>query len=141
MDKNGPIIIIEDDKDDREILGEIFRKLEYKNEVCFFSDGQEALNFLLDQKGSPFLILSDINMPKLNGLELREIILRNEDLRMKSIPFLFFTTATTKKSVLDAYALAVQGFFIKPTSFRELEQTIRKIIEYWSNCQSPGDFL
>ena len=141
MNKLGPILIVEDDKDDREILGEVFKKLRYKNKVKFFSDGQEALNFFLDQEEVPFLILSDINMPKLNGLELREIIQRNEELRMKCVPFLFFTTSTTKKSVWDAYQLSVQGFFIKPNSFKELEQVIKKIVDYWLDCKSPGDYM
>jgi len=141
MNKQGPIIIIEDDKDDREILLEVFKKLGYKNIITHCSDGQEALNFLLDNNEIPFLILSDINMPKLSGLELREIIQRNDDLRMKCVPFIFFTTATSKKSVWDAYALSVQGFFIKPISFKELENTIKRIVDYWLDCKSPGDYL
>ena len=141
MNKSGPILIVEDDKDDREILSEVFKKLGYRNKVKYFSDGNEALNFLIEYDEVPFIIMSDINMPKLNGMELRDIIQKNEELRMKCVPFIFFTTSTTKKSVTDAYAFSVQGFFIKPNSFKELEQIIRKVMEYWIDCKSPSDYI
>ena len=71
MNKNGSVIIIEDDADDQDFLKEVFQKLKYPNELIFFSDGQKALDFLNFSKIVPFIILSDINMPKLSGIELR----------------------------------------------------------------------
>ena len=88
----------------------------------------------------PFLILSDINMPRLNGFELRSKIFTNEQLQTKCIPYLFFTTGANKKAVVDAYALSVQGFFIKPTSMDGLERTIKKIVEYWQECIAPSQY-
>ncbi len=140
MNKSGPIIIIEDDADDQEMLVEIFQKLNYENKVVYFHDGNEALEYLNTTDIHPFLILSDINMPKINGFELRSKIFTNEQLQVKCIPYLFFTTGGTKKSVLDAYALSVQGFFIKPSSAQGLEDTIRKIVEYWRECIAPSYF-
>jgi CheY-like chemotaxis protein len=140
MNKTGPIIVIEDDADDQDVLVEIFKKLEYKNEIIYFSDGNEALEFLNKTDIHPFLILSDINMPKINGFELRNKVFTNAQLQTKCIPYLFFTTATTKKAVLDAYALSVQGFFIKPNRIADLEQTLKKIIEYWQECIAPNQF-
>ncbi|MCW3078170.1 MAG: response regulator, partial [Bacteroidetes bacterium] len=67
MNRNGPVIIIEDDADDQFLLGEVFKKLAYENEVKFFSDGELALEYLNRADVTPFLILSDINMPKLDG--------------------------------------------------------------------------
>src|SRR5215207_3255391 len=134
MNKNGPIIVIEDDSDDKEMLQEIFQKLDYKNEIVFFHDGNEALDYLNKSDVQPFLILSDINMPKINGFELRNKIFTNEQLQLKCIPYLFFTTGANKKSVTDAYAMSVQGFFLKPNSLQGLENTIRKIVEYWQEC-------
>ena len=67
MNRNGPVVIIEDDRDDQDLLLEVFTKLNYKNEVIFFIDSEKALEYLNRTDISPFLILSDINMPKLDG--------------------------------------------------------------------------
>ena len=140
MNKTGPIIIIEDDLDDQDMLTEIFEKLNYKNKIIFYKDGNEALEFLNDMHVSPFLILSDINMPRINGFELRNKVFTNEQLQTKCIPYLFFTTGANKKSVIDAYAMSVQGFFVKPQSMHALENTIRKIVEYWQECIAPSEY-
>jgi CheY-like chemotaxis protein len=138
MNKTGPIIIIEDDLDDQEILSEVFEHLAHKNEIIFFGDGEKALDYLTKTDVEPFIIFSDINMPKLNGMELREKVHQNEDLRLKSIPYLFFSTVAEQENVVDAYSKSVQGFFIKPSNFDELKDTIKTIIEYWQKCVSPN---
>ena len=138
MNKTGPIIVIEDDSDDQELLNEVFKALAFKNEITFFGDGEQALDYLLKSEIEPFLIMSDINMPKLNGLELREKIDTNEDLRLKCIPYLFFSTSAEQKHVVDAYSKSVQGFFVKPNSFDKLKRIIKIIIEYWQECESPN---
>ena len=138
MNKIGPIVVIEDDVDDQEILDEIFKNLNYKNPVIYFTDSEEALQFLIDTKIKPFLILSDINMPKLTGFELRQKVHTNEDLNLKCIPYLFFTTTSAQKAIVDAYSQSVQGFFIKANSMDKLESTIKKIIEYWQECEAPN---
>src|SRR5689334_2726813 len=140
MNKTGPIIVIEDDVDDQEILRDIFVNLGYSNKIVYFIDGNEALEYLNNSEVQPFLILSDINMPKINGFELRNKIFTNEQLQTKCIPYLFFTTGANKKAVVDAYALSVQGFFIKPSSMAALESTIKKIIEYWKECIAPSQY-
>ena len=140
MNKNGPVIIIEDDADDQEILIEIFHKLNYSNEVLFFFDGQKALDYINRADVLPFLILSDINMPKLDGFALREKLKTDAALQVKCIPYLFFSTALNQKSVIDAYSLSVQGFFVKQNSMSELEKTISVIMEYWKRCAAPNDF-
>src|SRR5690606_15216305 len=138
--KNRPIIIIEDDSDDQDVLTEIFNKLNYPNKILFFFDGQKALDFINDSDDSPFLILSDINMPKLNGFALREKLKTDAKLSIKCIPYLFFSTAANQKSVIEAYSLSVQGFFVKQNSMGELEKTISAIVEYWRRCAAPNDF-
>ena len=140
MDKSGPIIVIEDDMDDQAVLVEIFKKLGYVNKIVYFVDGNEALAYLNQTDVQPFLILSDINMPKINGFELRNKVFTNEQLQTKCIPYLFFTTGANKKSVIDAYAMSVQGFFLKPSSIQKLENTIKKIVEYWQECIAPSQF-
>lgn len=137
MNKQGPIIIIEDDADDQEIFGQALEELGYKNEIVFFTEGEKALEYLIDTKIKPFIIFSDINMPKLNGMELRDKVRENRDLEMKSIPYLFFTTTGEQKHVIEAYSKSVQGFFIKPSNFQEIKDVLETIIEYWQKCVSP----
>ncbi|HEY0046529.1 MAG TPA: response regulator [Flavobacterium sp.] len=137
MNKNGPILIIDDDIDDQEILAEIFSQLEINNDVKFFSSGYEALNYLESAAEPSFLIFSDYNMPRMSGVEFKEAILQSQQNHIKSIPFIFFTTAAPKKAVLDAYLHCAQGFFIKPSSFQELRILISNIVTYWQGCEAP----
>lgn len=137
MNKNGPIIVIEDDEDDRDFMKDVFIDLNYKNEIIFYEDGQSALNHLLNEKIEPFIIISDINMPVLNGMALKAEIQKNENLRLKCIPYLFFTTSANQQHVIDAYSKSVQGFFIKPNSIEKLKAIVKKIVEYWQECESP----
>jgi CheY-like chemotaxis protein len=125
MNTGGPIIFIEDDLDDQEVLTQVFESLDCMNEVIFFTDGEKALDYLTTTNIEPFIIFSDINMPRLSGMELREKIHENEDLRLKSIPYLFFSTSAEQKNVVDAYSKSIQGFFIKPSTFPELPKPSR----------------
>jgi len=140
MNKKGPIVVIEDDADDRELLAIIFRELDCANEIAYFKDGVEALEYLNDDNIYPFIILSDINLPKLNGFELRKMVHTNEGLSAKCIPYLFFSTSVDKKAVYDAYTMSVQGFFLKPNNYDHLKNTINVIIQYWNECYSPNNY-
>ncbi len=138
MNRAGPIVIIEDDPDDQYLLIEVFKELNYKNEILFFGDGIVALAYIIATPIEPFLILSDINMPKLNGMELRDKIHNNENLRLKCIPYLFFTTTAEQKHVIEAYSKSIQGFFVKPAGYDHLKQTMKLIVDYWLQCVSPN---
>ena len=141
MNKNGPIVVIEDDEDDQELMVEIFKRLGYANKIIYFQDGNDALNYLNRSEVQPFLILSDINMPRLNGFELRNKIFTDDQLQTKCIPYLFFTTAANKKSVMDAYSMSVQGFFVKPTSIHAQENTIKKMLSTGRNVLLPINLI
>lgn len=138
MNKTGPIIVIEDDRGDQELLSIVFHELNLMNEIIFIEDSEKALEYLTDSEIEPFIILSDMNMPKLNGIELREKIHTNENLRLKCIPYLFFSTSAEQSYVVDAYSKSVQGFFVKPYSYDKLLRVIRIIVEYWQECESPN---
>ncbi len=140
MNKKGPVIIIEDDDDDRYLFQQVFSKLGYTNEVIYFPDGQEALDYLLTTSVLPFLILSDINMPRLDGFELRKKLHTDAALQIKCIPYLFFSTAASQEMVINAYSLSVQGFFLKQQTLTGLEETIKSIMEYWKRCAAPNNF-
>jgi len=140
MNKEGEIIIIEDDEDDQFLLEEVFGALGYANKRVYFPDGLAALEYLNSDSAAPFIILSDINMPRLNGLELRNKLQTDAALNLKCIPYLFFSTAVNQQVVIDAYSTSAQGFFVKQTSFEELLDTIRVIVEYWKKCAAPSNF-
>src|SRR5689334_20502758 len=116
MNKKGPVIIIEDDEDDQSFLTEVFQRLNYSNKIIFFNDPEKALEFLNRADTIPFLILSDINMPKLSGFELRDKLRIDAQLQLKCIPYLFFSTAVNAQTVINAYSASVQGFFVKQNS-------------------------
>ena len=139
MNKNGPVIIIEDDIDDQQFLKAVFKKLDYPNEVLFFIDGEEALTYLNKPATvRPFLILSDIELPKLSGLELRDKLKTDADLSIRCIPYLFFTKAAEQRAVINAYSKSAQGFFIKQTEMSKIEKMITVIMEYWKICDTPN---
>lgn len=122
------------------IFDEIFRKLDYPNKVIFFSDGNSAMEYLNRTEELPFIIISDINMPGMNGFEIRDKICASEKLSRKCIPYLFFTTSVDEKAVQHAYDLCVQGYFMKPATMGDLQNTLRKIIDYWQECYAPSQF-
>ena len=137
MEKAGPIVIIEDDQDDQSIFASCLENLHYENEIVFFDDGFKALEYLSQSEVKPFLIISDINMPKLNGFALRDIIHEDDALRLKCTPYIFFTTTRSEENVTDAYAKSIQGYFVKPNSFKEWENDLKMVIEYWKTCKAP----
>jgi DNA-binding response OmpR family regulator len=141
MTKNGPIIIVEDDPEDRELLSQIFKKIALNNEIIFFENGDLAFEYLNNINNRPFIIISDVNLPKMNGFELKKLIRTNELLSLKCIPFLFLTTGTNGTDVIDAYAMSAQGFFQKPNSISELETLLRTIVQYWQKCIAPSEFI
>jgi response regulator RpfG family c-di-GMP phosphodiesterase len=146
MNKRGPIVVIEDDADDQHLLEMVFNELKYPNELVFLSNGEEALSYFAREDVIPFIILSDVNLPKTGGFELRNLVHSNEKMALKCIPYIFFTTAVDRKAVAKAYSMSVQGFFIKPHDYQELRETMKMIIAYWQKCYSPmsvfgrGDF-
>lgn len=141
MNKHGAIIVIEDDEDDQAFFKDTFESLNYKNKLYFFAEGQLALDFLNESDITPFLILSDINMPKLNGFALRDKVRMDTNLQLRCIPYLFFSTAVNQNAVINAYKLSVQGYFEKQNSVNELKKTIIVIMEYWIRCAAPNNFL
>lgn len=135
-----PILIIDDDLDDLEIIKEVFLSIDVKNEILFFHSGQELLHFLRTSDRQPLFILCDVNMPVMNGFALREEINSNKVLMLKSIPFLFLSTSAKQSEVLKAYTLTVQGYLKKPNSFTEYQQVLRDTVANWRNCLHPNSF-
>lgn len=135
MSVKNPIIIVDDDQDDQFLMKKVCEKLGVANDVLFFDDGRDALEYLRITHDKPFIIISDINMPVINGFELRREIIKDTTLREKSIPFIFFSTAASPSQIREAYQLTVQGFFVKETSMSQIEETLRMVFDYWTKCK------
>jgi CheY-like chemotaxis protein len=131
MRKEGPLVLVEDDGDDQELIISTLRDLGLPNEVKVFRNGEEALDYLYQVKESPFLILSDINMPKMDGIAFKKRIDGCEVLKPKCIPFIFISTAPAPflKQICE---LNIQGFFEKGNSLSQLRETLQVILKYWS---------
>jgi CheY-like chemotaxis protein len=134
----GPIIFVDDDADDQFIYQEICERLALPNKLKFFTHAHAVLNYLRTTTEKPLIIFCDINMPEMDGLQLRKKLNDEEYLRRKSIPFIFFSTAATIEQVQQAYDLTVQGFFLKEQNFAETEATFRMILDYWKKCKYPN---
>ncbi len=140
MAKNGPIILVEDDEDDIDLLREVMKDNDVENELKFFLNGPDALNYLRTTTDKPLLIICDVNLPRQNGIEFKTEIDQDEMLRKKCIPFIFYSTYVSQYAVNEAYMkLTVQGFFQKNDSYSEFKNIIGMIIEYWSNCNHPNN--
>jgi CheY-like chemotaxis protein len=137
---SGPIINIDDDEDDHEIINAVCKNLGVQKHLKSFRDGSEALDYLKTTHDYPSIVLCDINMPVITGFELRRTINANNVLRERSVPFIFYSTAAEASQVREAYDMTVQGFFLKGSSFQEAQQTLKIILEYWCLCKHPNSF-
>jgi CheY-like chemotaxis protein len=138
--QDGPILVIDDDEEDLDLLKEVFESINVNNEILFFKSGKELLSFLRTSEKQALFILCDVNMPVMNGFMLREEINKDEVLRVKSIPFIFLSTSAKHAEVLRAYTLTVQGYLKKPNSYSELQAIMKDTVAYWCNCLHPNSF-
>ena len=136
--KTNPIYIVDDDKDDEDLIREAFNELGIKNELRFFSSGEGVLNELNNNSTVPFVIISDVNLPRMSGFELREKVLNESSIRDKSIPFIFWSTSASEAQVKRAYDLSAHGFFLKGRTYNELKNRIQEMVKYWSDSLTPS---
>jgi CheY-like chemotaxis protein len=135
---SNPIILIDDDEDDIEFFQDAFKKLGVENEIQVFTDGNAFYDYISTTQRKSFFIFCDINMNRVNGFDLKKRIFDNEEIRLKCIPFLMLSTSSASKSVLEAYSLNVQGYFIKPNSVQGLKDMFEIVVKYWSISQRPA---
>ncbi len=139
MEKVGPIILVDDDIDDRQLMKDALEELGIANKLVQFDLCAEAFDYLKSTSAKPLIIFCDVNLPQQSGIEFKRQVDDDEGLREKSIPFVLFSTAVEKRVVDIAYKeLTVQGFFQKPVSFQKLKDTIGLIIAYWALCVHPN---
>ena len=137
--KPDTIVLIEDDADDKEMLTLVLRDLGIGNPLVWFPNCAQAFEYLKAAPDKPFLILSDVNMPGMSGIEFKNQIDQTEYLRKKCVPYVFYSTSVNQSSVNEAYnKLTVQGYFQKSNNYEQIKQTIKVIYDYWSICQHPS---
>jgi CheY-like chemotaxis protein len=139
MLKTGPIVIVEDDADDQHLMQEALQSLYLANPILFFSQGSTALQYLKTSADEPFIILCDINMPGMNGLEFLNKVHTELPSHRRSIPFIFFSTSATPDAMQKAYSMHVQGFFVKPHAMADTKRVLQLIINYWQICRHPNN--
>ena len=133
----GPIVIVEDDHDDCDMIKGALQANGIDNEFRCFDTPVLALRYLRSTSERPLLIISDINMPFMNGIEFRKSIINDEGLNSKLIPFVFLTTASDELNVYRAFQLCAQGYFVKPTDNSGLNRVAKSIVEYWQTSKHP----
>ena len=134
---SNPIIIIDDDFDDLELFQDAFKELGIENEIIVFNDGNKFYDYMSATDKKSFFIFCDVNMARINGFELKKKIFDNEEIRLRCIPFLMLSTSGAPESILEAYSLNVQGYFVKPTSMSEIKDMFEIVVKYWGISQRP----
>jgi len=143
-----PILMAEDDEDDRMLFQDALQESRFANPIYFAHDGEELLDFLR-HKGkfadpvtspSPGLILLDLNMPKKDGRQaLAEI---KSDPMLRSIPIVVLTTSKEEQDVVRSYDLGVNSFIVKPVTFVKLLEVVTFVGQYWLELvKLPGQPL
>jgi len=133
----GAVWIIDSDVDDQEMVREVWEELHLTNQLRFLDSADEALELLSKVDSAPFIIISELRLPKIDGFELREKMLATGSKKYKSVPFIFWSADASEEQITRAYNLSVHGFFIKETSFKELKNTFTNIINYWLRSKMP----
>lgn len=136
---HAPILIVDDDDDDADFLQEAWKELNFRNPLIFFITGEQVLEYLKTEKIIPFLILCDVNLPGIDGFELKEKLLKDSELNYVSIPFIFWSTLASAAQIKKAYDLGGNGFFIKGSNFEGIKKSLVDIVNYWTNSKTPFD--
>jgi CheY-like chemotaxis protein len=138
--KTGAILVIDDDADDHLIIMEVIRELSLSNQLIQLYSGDALIEYLLGHATEqPFIILCDINIPKLNGIEIKKLLDSYPELKKKSIPWVYYSTFVSPPMLKEAYELGVQGFFTKKASLLEVTRSLKMIFDYWSECRHPNN--
>jgi two-component system response regulator len=129
-----PILLVEDNPDDALLTVRAFAKNRIKNEVVVATDGEQALHRLLSLR--PALVLLDINLPKIDGLEVLRRIRADE--RTHHLPVVVLTTSNEERDIVTSYELGANGFVRKPVVFDEFVAAVNALGVYWLLVNEPA---
>jgi two-component system response regulator len=130
------ILLVEDNAEDAEMTTRALRKRNLVNQLHWVKDGEEALEFLFasgryagrDRNHPPKLVLLDIKMPKIDGIEVLRRIKASD---LKTVPVVVMTSSNEERDVLESYRLGVNSYIVKPVQFEAFIDTVSKIGLYW----------
>ena len=142
MDRLGRILMVEDDAKDVELTLEALDEYNLANEVVVTRDGEEALDYLYyrgqfkTRSGeNPAVMLLDLKLPKIDGLEVLKQVKSDEKLRL--IPVVVLTSSKEEKDMVASYKLGVNGYVVKPVNFHEFVNAIRELGVFWAIINEP----
>jgi CheY-like chemotaxis protein len=131
MTKSLNILLIEDDAIEIMKFNRVLSTLGLNHKIIEANNGEEALEILKIKNTIPDIIILDLNMPKINGIEFLQIL--KNDSFLKYIPAIILTTSNNHKDVLECYKIGIAGYVLKPLKYEDYVDRIRKTLEYWSS--------
>src|SRR3989442_4897636 len=142
MDRLGRILLVEDDPKDVELTLTALEEYNLANEVVVASDGEQALDYLYCRgpfmrraRENPAVLLLDLKLPKINGLEVLQQIKSDEDLKL--IPVVVLTSSHEEKDMVASYKLGVNAYVVKPVDFHEFVNAIKELGIFWAVINEP----
>lgn len=130
MTKSLNILLIEDDAIEVMKFNRVLSTLGLNHKIIEANNGEEALEILKVKDIVPDIIVLDLNMPKINGIEFLQILKNDNYLRY--IPAIILTTSNNHKDVLECYKIGIAGYVLKPLKYEDYVDRIKKTLEYWS---------
>ena len=138
MRNSKPILLVEDDRVDAMTVKRALKDLNVTNLLVHTLNGEEALNHLrAESNGNPCVILLDLNMPRMNGIEFLKIIKADDEL--KKIPVVVLTTSRDTHDKVETFGLSVAGYIVKPADYKKFVETMRTIDIYWTLSELPDE--
>ena len=136
MRSNKPILLVEDDQVDAMTVKRALKEINITNRLDITNNGEEALEFLRNPgNDKPGIILLDLNMPRMNGIEFLKIAKSDDDL--KKIPVVVLTTSKEDQDKVDSFNLGVAGYMIKPVDYLQFVEVVKTIDLYWTLSELP----
>ena len=136
---SGAIVLVEDNPDDEALTLRAFKKNNIRNEVVVLRDGAEALAYLLpgdgDGRPCPALVLLDLNLPKIGGLEVLRRMRADEQTRL--IPVVVLTSSKLEEDILDSYRNGANAYVRKPVNFADFAEAVRALGVFWLLLNEP----
>jgi len=128
--RNLKILLIEDDMIEVMKLNRAKSSLQLNHRIIEANNGEDALMLLEQKDNLPDIILLDLNMPKINGIEFLKILKADE--RLKYIPTIILTTSNNQRDLLECYKIGIAGYVLKPLKYEDYVSKIEKLLAYWS---------